>query len=85
MFKTNQYRYKIALPLIATSFFVFLPFTHYYPFENRPDTNSRIRRQAMPQQDIWQKTCQAAKLWSFSYNSKHFQLEVSPGDFLRLL
>ena len=36
----------------------------------------------MPRQDIWQKTCQAVKL---SYNSKHLRLEVSTGDFSRLL
>ena len=38
MFETNKNRYKIALLLIVTSFFLVLAFTHYYPGDNRSDT-----------------------------------------------
>ena len=74
MFETNQNRYNIALPLLVTSFFLFLAFTSCEKQTSNDAITGHLTENL--------SSCQAVKL---SSNSKHFRPEVSPGDFLRLL
>ena len=49
----------LLLPIIPRK-----PTRHDLGKDNHRATSTRIKRQTMPWQDIWQKTCQAVKLWS---------------------